>query len=261
MAQSTANSNTKYIDYLTEDPPIPGQLWVCISFLSPEGIKNCSLRGLKIRGVFGTRQEADKKAEELQKMDSDFHVFVGEMGKWLPWDPEPSDIKDNRYIEKELNDLMHGYQENLEKASQVQEDRKKSMIKEAAKEQAKEQAKQATKNAKAGSEPSKQEESNLDKTKDRLRKRLDAKRQQDGILDSNVKEEVNQSGKIKLSEKEQELKYIEEVVKKDEELAKSERERINETKKQINETTQNLETIDSKLAKIQELYEKINKKK
>ena len=36
-------SNTKYIDYLTEDEIIMSQQWVCISFLSPEGIKNCSM--------------------------------------------------------------------------------------------------------------------------------------------------------------------------------------------------------------------------
>ena len=49
--------------------------------LSPEGIRNCNVRGLKIRGVYNTQEEANKRAEYLQKIDPNFHVFVGEVGK------------------------------------------------------------------------------------------------------------------------------------------------------------------------------------
>jgi hypothetical protein len=73
------NTTTKYVDHLNEDEPLTGQKWVCISFLSPEGIKNCSVRGLKIRGVYDLREDADKRAKELQETDPDFHVFVGEV--------------------------------------------------------------------------------------------------------------------------------------------------------------------------------------
>ena len=45
------------------------------------------------------------------------------------------------------------------------------------------------------------------------------------------------------------------------ELVKAEKQRLDLANKQINETTQNLDSIDSKLARIQELYEKINIKK
>jgi DNA repair exonuclease SbcCD ATPase subunit len=127
--------STKHIDHLTEDKPIPGQLWVCLSFISPEGIKNCSLRALKVRGVFGTRKEADEHAIEIQKYDPDFHVFVGEVGKWLPWDPDVNDVEDQVYQEKELNDLMKEYKNNMAKAKQVEEQRKKDMLEKAAKEE------------------------------------------------------------------------------------------------------------------------------
>jgi DNA repair exonuclease SbcCD ATPase subunit len=126
---------TKYIDYLNEDKPIPGQLWVCISFLSPEGLKNCSVYGLKIRGVFGTRKEAESHANELQKTDPDFHVFVGEMGKWLPWNPSPDSIDDNVYQEKELNNLMKEYKKNMAKAKEMEEQRKRDMLEKAAREE------------------------------------------------------------------------------------------------------------------------------
>ena len=52
---------SKEIDYLTEDEVINNKLYVCMSFLSPEGIKNCSVRGLKIRGVYKTQEEANKR--------------------------------------------------------------------------------------------------------------------------------------------------------------------------------------------------------
>lgn len=244
MSQST----TKYIDYLKEDDPIPGQLWVCISFLSPEGIKNCSLRGLKIRGVYGTRAEADKRAEELQKKDADFHVFVGEMGKWLPWDPEPNDVKDQVYLEKELNDLMKGYNENQEKSKKMQQERKEDMIKQSAKE----------------------EQSRLGKTKARLRKKHAEKKQQVEIdhlvnrpppddleINTDSDEETNKLP----TEKEKTLKELDDEIKKKDEMLKAEKQRLNENQKEIIEKTQTVETIDSKLAKIQQLYEKLNKKK
>ena len=240
----TTTSNTKYIDYLSEDEPMPGQLWVCISFLSPEGIKNCSVRGLKIRGVYGTRQEADKRAEQLQKIDSDFHVFVGEMGKWLPWDPDPNDIQDQIYQEKQLNDLMKGYKENLDNAKKMQHQRKDDMIRQAAVE-----------------EQSKQENNAKEKTKARLRKKLEAKKQQkklNNFVDKDL--EKNPMNQKQLTDTEKTLQIYEKKLKEEEELIKSEKQRINKNEKQINEKSQTIETIESKLSKIQELYEKLNKK-
>jgi hypothetical protein len=121
------------IDYLTEDEPIKEQNYVCMSFLSPEGISNCKIRGVKIRGVFSTLEEASKQAKKLQEVDPAFHVFVGEVGKWLPWDPEPDSVKDQIYREEELQKLMKGYLENQEKAKQVEQQRKQQMVEDAVK--------------------------------------------------------------------------------------------------------------------------------
>lgn len=123
---------TKEIDYLTVDEPIPGQAWVCLSFLSPEGIMNCSLRGLKIRGVYGTKEEAEKRAKRLQELDPDFDIFVGEMGKWLPWDPEPDTAESQVHQNEQLNELMKGHKENQEKAKVMSEQRKREMLEQAA---------------------------------------------------------------------------------------------------------------------------------
>ena len=59
-----------------EDPPIHGQEWICVSFLSPEGISNCKLRGLKFRGAFGTKLEAKEHAKEIQDKLQDVHSLT-----------------------------------------------------------------------------------------------------------------------------------------------------------------------------------------
>lgn len=242
MSLVKENDNVKYVDHLTEDPPIPGQLWCCVSFLSPEGIKNCSLRGLKIRGVFGTKQEADKKAEELQKLDPDFHVFVGEVGKWLPWDPEPSSIEDNKYQEEELNNLMKGYKDNLEKSKQLHDERVKTEIAKAKKEQEEVRAKRSQAVEVEPTVDNVLDPHNSDVARDKLRKKLEEKRNRQN------------------AEKTRELQKSEAVLKHEEELLKAEKAHLDEVTEQAKQAEANLGTIDDKLAKIQELYAKLNKK-
>jgi hypothetical protein len=149
------------IDYLEVDKPIPGQNYVCMSFVSPEKIlqdKNdyfikqflnslnkrfsvdnleseydtfinnnrdmlqnkfdeqngskTSIRGLKIRGTYDTKREAEVRAKVLQRLDKSFHVYVGQVGYWLPWDPNPDNIEKQEYGEKELNNLVKSYKDN-----------------------------------------------------------------------------------------------------------------------------------------------------
>jgi len=236
------NTTTKYVDHLNEDEPLTGQKWVCISFLSPEGIKNCSVRGLKIRGVYDLREDADKRAKELQETDPDFHVFVGEVGKWLPWDPEPNDVADQVYQEKELNDLMKGYKDNLTKAKRLQEQRKSDMLKNAAVEQQQSQKSNNDNNP----------QSRKEKQKDKLKKKLEDKKQQ-----KQMEELVS---KTKLTPTEEKLEKVGDELKQEEKLGNDEMKRLNETQKQINNLDQNINDIDSKMAKIQELYKKLNNK-
>lgn len=123
---------TKYVDYLKEDEPIPGQSWVCISLFAPEmeKIKNCSMRGIKIRGVFSKKEDADAHAKKLHDSDPDFDVYVGEVGKWLPWDPNPDDIEKEVHPKKELNTIMANYKRSRQKAKEVFDERKEQMMKE-----------------------------------------------------------------------------------------------------------------------------------
>lgn len=73
-----------------------------------------TVRGLKIRGVYGSRGEAEARSKKLQRNDPLHNIFLGEVGKWLPWDPAPMDVPEQEYAEEQLNTLMKKYKENEE---------------------------------------------------------------------------------------------------------------------------------------------------
>jgi len=71
-----------------------------------------TIQGLKVRGVYDTYNEALNRAKTLQKLDPSFNVYVGQVGFWLPWDPEPHAVADQEYADEQLNTLMKKYREN-----------------------------------------------------------------------------------------------------------------------------------------------------
>ena len=175
-----SESEEKKIDYLEVDEIIPGQNYVCLSFLSPEslikdkeGFKvskflqsyckenklkfeevyeqykgfcykhddklqrdfdeqnnfQTSLRGLKVRGVFDTKAAAEDRAKKLSTLDSSFHVFIGQVGYWLPWDPNADKVESEHFQNSQLNDMMEKYQENNVNRDIFYEEQKREKIK------------------------------------------------------------------------------------------------------------------------------------
>lgn len=124
-------SNQK-IDYLKEDPVIQEQKFVCMSFLAPkkEERDNFEIKGMvKVRGSYSTLEEANKQAKYLQEIDNDLHIFVGEVGKWVEFAPSADAAKKQHYAEPEMQNLMEGYMDNQEKATQEHHKRKDAMLK------------------------------------------------------------------------------------------------------------------------------------
>ena len=188
-------------DFLEVDPKIPGQNYVCMSFVSPEKIlkqkevfmtarflhhllteddlptkdlrtklinnevkptydtvfeayedwkysrkeglemefyeKNnfqTSVRGIKIRGTYDTHKEASVRAQVLRKKDPSFNVYVGQVGYWLPFDPDTDAIQEQEYQENMLNDLVKKYKDNLDSRDNMYEQIKIDKIKQAKKE-------------------------------------------------------------------------------------------------------------------------------
>jgi len=83
-----------------------------------------TVRGLKIRGVYGSSEEAEKRSRSLRKQDPIHNIYSAEVGKWLPWDPEPSQVKEQDYAEEELNMLMKEYKKNEEAREEFYRDKK-----------------------------------------------------------------------------------------------------------------------------------------
>ena len=71
-----------------------------------------STRGIKIRGVYPTVEEAEIRCKMLREVDPNHDVFVGPVGLWMPWDPEAYKTGRVEYMEEELNQLMHEKQKN-----------------------------------------------------------------------------------------------------------------------------------------------------
>jgi len=88
-----------------------------------------NIRGLKVRGTYNTKDEAEKRAKKLQGLDSDFHVFVGQVGYWLPWDPNADKIEDESFINSQLNDMMEKYKENTLDKDIFYEEQKRDKVK------------------------------------------------------------------------------------------------------------------------------------
>lgn len=100
------NIHEKYLDYLyNRDEEFEKEY-------NEQNDFQTTVRGVKVRGTYDTLKEAQVRAKLLQKKDKNFNVFVGQVGFWLPWDPNPQNIENQEYFESELNELVKKYNEN-----------------------------------------------------------------------------------------------------------------------------------------------------
>ena len=214
----------KKVDYLEVDGSIPGQNYVCLSFVSPENIMESkeafkvskflqsyckdqdlnldevmkkytdytykyqdelqkdfdernkfqtNIRGLKVRGTYSTRDEAEKRAKSLQSLDSDFHVFVGQVGYWLPWDPCADKVQEEHYINDQLNEMMEKYKENNINRDIFYEEEKRDKIKAAKEEVIRKKKEEAEKKKQGELEDSTPEDPTPEKTPSKVQDILD----------------------------------------------------------------------------------------
>ena len=214
----TGEKNPKYIDLCDEDPPLAGQKFACLSFVSPEKIlkkretylfdhfvkqwdmsksmekyfeflhflsykynlnventiadfnefvkeeeskikagsveddfktfidKNeerlnlqfqkdhafqTSTRGLKVRGVFASQEEAEMRCKKVREADPNHDIFVGPVGIWVPFDPDAYKTGKVEFMEEELNQLHSEKIKNEAKAKQEFDNRIKDAKKKA----------------------------------------------------------------------------------------------------------------------------------
>jgi hypothetical protein len=101
-----------------------------------------SVRGIKIRGSFGTQEEAELKSKQLREQDPSHDIFVGPVGVWLPWDPDAYKTGRVEHIEEELNALHKEKLKNEELAKKEFEER----VRETKKQAIRDNIKKATEN-------------------------------------------------------------------------------------------------------------------
>ena len=82
-----------------------------------------NVRGIKVRGVYSTQEEAEVRCKTLRENDPNHDVYVGPVGLWMPWEPEAYKTGRVEYLENELNDLMHEKNKNDKSAKEEFEQR------------------------------------------------------------------------------------------------------------------------------------------
>ena len=65
-----------------------------------------AVRGLKVRGVYPSLEEAELRCKMLREVDPNHDVYVGPVGIWMPWEPDAYKTGRVEYMEDELNKLM-----------------------------------------------------------------------------------------------------------------------------------------------------------
>ena len=156
--------HTGVVDYLDEDDIIPGQELALIAFAELTGDQKkeyiqkvadileqdlntvntiiekwCELsdpkRAIKLRGVWPnsdhSKVEMKQMVDKYRSLEEPWHTLVGEVGKWLPFSPDPDKIQDQDYYEKELNELIKGHRISKMQSKQYFKQRKEQMMQKA----------------------------------------------------------------------------------------------------------------------------------
>lgn len=131
-------------DYLDEDKPfkelVKRQNFCVISMLTPNSFPESKraqygdqkILGIKVRGVFETYEAAKARCDTLQKMDKYHNIFVGEVGKWLPFNVDIATMEtedDPVYREQALNQYMKAYKDTLKEEEVEEKERKDQTLK------------------------------------------------------------------------------------------------------------------------------------
>lgn len=88
-----------------------------------------NVRGVKVRRVFASVEEAQNYAKIMQRRYPRDNLYVGKVGCWLPWDPSEHVMPEVEYAEQELNELMRKYKENEANREMFFEEEKAEKIK------------------------------------------------------------------------------------------------------------------------------------
>ena len=78
-----------------------------------------SVRGVKIRGVFSTQEESESHCKKLRERDPAHDIYVGQVGVWMPFEPDAYKTGRLEFLEPELNRLHQEKTVNAAKAKEA----------------------------------------------------------------------------------------------------------------------------------------------
>ena len=236
--------------YLYEDPPVPNQKFVCLSILTPKNFKDTkeTMSTLKVRGCYDSFEEASKRGEFLRNIDPHINVYVGEVGKWLPFDDDPEKAKQQEYQNKQLNNLMKGYTENQEKAKEFHEQRKNELILKTLKENEEKEKRRTARDERR----KKGEVVDDDAEESAFQKELREKEKK-GMSIEMIEDDSNQN-KVKAEDKSQVFDEKEKDIKVKENEVKEEKNKLQQTQEEYNKYKSKTEKIRKELDEARETF-------
>lgn len=111
------------IDLLYEDSPIRGQKYMVFSYIIPkesmykENVPDELTPMVKFRGAFPTKEDAQKRSQEVHSEEPYVTVFIGEVGKW-------TSLVDESKLD--LDPFMNNVESKMQELIQYQRDTKKT---------------------------------------------------------------------------------------------------------------------------------------
>uniref|UniRef100_A0A6C0EKK9 Uncharacterized protein n=1 Tax=viral metagenome TaxID=1070528 RepID=A0A6C0EKK9_9ZZZZ len=85
-----------------------------------------SVRGVKIRGVFSTQEESESHCKKLRERDPAHDIYVGQVGVWMPFEPDAYRTGRVEFLEPELNRLHQEKTANEARAKEAFDERVKA---------------------------------------------------------------------------------------------------------------------------------------
>tara|TARA_B110000483_G_C18206400_1_gene547916 strand:+ start:8979 stop:9953 length:975 start_codon:yes stop_codon:yes gene_type:complete len=184
-----------------------------------------TMRGLKIRGTYDTHKEASVRAQVLRRKDPSFNVFVGQVGSWLPWDPECDKIQEQEYQEQMLNDLVKKYKENMDDSNDMYDQLKEDQIKKAREELKEKKAKLAEQENEVVKESTPEDKQKIEELRDIIdesdkqyydnMKKIQEQKKNAEITVTDVSDEKEEQSEITVTDNSEQINSQQEAIKEE----------------------------------------------
>lgn len=94
------------IEVLRDGEALSGQAYSAISIIGPGARQSAKVFGLKVYGHAEDIDEARKLAKYFNQQNPAFDVYVVENNKWLPLEFSPDDIKEQKFGDRLLTEML-----------------------------------------------------------------------------------------------------------------------------------------------------------